>query len=169
MRLTIGVTGHRDVVVTEGLKQSIREYIEKLILKNSQKEITLLSPLADGADRLVADSFLELQSTYNNLKFIVPMPFDKERYMEDFDEKSKRDFFNYLQRADNFFEVEDTQNDGYRSVGVFVANRADVLLALWDGTDNHKAGGTADIVKYSKSQGHIVKHFLCKREESYQN
>jgi uncharacterized phage-like protein YoqJ len=163
MRLTIGITGHRDIIEIIELKQEIREYLQNLISQHNNKEIVLLSPLADGADRLVADIFLGLKERDNNLKLVVPMPFNQERYMQDFDLESQQEFLDYLDRAYDVFEVTDTQNDGYRSVGVFVADESDILLALWDGTDNHKAGGTADIVKYAKSKGKIVKHLLSQR------
>jgi len=163
MKLTIGITGHRDVVETQKLRDDIKEYLQNIIAQNSDKEIVLLSPLADGADRLVADIFLDLQKSHSNLKLVVPMPFEQDRYMQDFDLKSQSDFLDYLDRAYNIFVVDDTQNNGYRSVGVFVADNSDILLALWDEVDNHKVGGTADIVKYAKSKGKIVKHFLSQR------
>ena len=163
MSLIIGVTGHRDIVVSDALRASIYAYLEAIIHQHQGEEITLLSPLADGADRLVAEIFLSLKPTYPNLLLSVPMPFDQSRYMEDFDVDSKQEFTAYLNQASASFTVEDTQNDGYRSVGVFVAERSDVLLALWDGTNNHKAGGTADIVQYARSQQKDVKHFLSQR------
>jgi len=164
MSFNIGVTGHRDIVVTKKLRTEIENYLETLIYTHRDEEIYLLSPLAEGADRLVAEIFLAFQSYYPNLYLIVPIPFEQRRYMEDFDRASKHEFWTYTRQAKRLFCVEDTQGDGYRSVGVFVADRSDILLALWDGTDNHKAGGTADIVKYAKAQGKEVKHFLTQRQ-----
>ncbi len=34
----------------------------------------------------------------------------------------------------------------YKSVGVYVADKSDILLALWDGTFNNKSGGTGGII-----------------------
>jgi len=155
--ITIGITGHRDIVVTKQLKQDIKEFFVNL----KDKEIKLLSPLAEGADRFVADIYLEVFKDKVNL--IVPMPFNKERYMQDFDDKSKDEFLKYLKIADKIFEVKNNQGCNYKSVGVFVADKSDILLALWDGTFNAKSGGTGDIVAYARDEGREVVHFLCER------
>ncbi len=63
--------------------------------------------MADGADRLVADIYLEVFK--DNAHLIVPMPFDKKRYMEDFDENSKKEFLDYLKVADEVFEVKNSE------------------------------------------------------------
>ena len=157
--ITIGITGHRDIIETEKLKQDIIEFFEKLQSQN--QETKLLSPLADGADRFVADIYLEVFK--ERAKLIVPMPFDQERYMEDFDSTSKEEFLEYLKMADEVFEVKNSQGCHYKSVGVFVADECDVLLALWDGLFNHKSGGTGDIVAYARDDGKEVVHFLCER------
>ena len=156
---TIGITGHRDIVQTFQLQQDIRQLFSNLYNKN--QEVKLLSPLADGADRLVADIYLEVFQDKAHL--VVPMPFDKKRYMEDFDEKSKKEFLKYLKIADDVFKVDNTQGCDYKSVGVYVADESDILLALWDGTFNAKSGGTGDIVAYAKDEGKEVIHLQCER------
>ena len=157
--ITIGITGHRDIVQTKELKQDIIKFFKKL--QNQNQDTKLLSPLADGADRFVADIYLEVFK--EDAKLIVPMPFYQERYMEDFNSKSKEEFLKYLKIADEVFEVTNSQGCHYKSVGVFVADECDVLLALWDGTFNAKSGGTGDIVAYARDKGKDVVHFLCKR------
>jgi len=157
---TIGITGHRDIVVTTELKQGIKEFFINL----KDRDTKLLSPLADGADRLVADIYLEVFKEKAHL--IVPMPFDQKRYMEDFDNNSKAEFLNYLKIAKDVIEVENTQGCNYKSVGVYVADKSDTLLALWDGTFNAKSGGTGDIVAYARDEGKEVLYFLCEREKS---
>jgi len=158
--ITIGITGHRDIVETKQLKQEIAGFFTKLQSQN--QETKLLSPLADGADRLVADIYLEVFK--EKAKLIVPMPFYQKRYMEDFDVASQKEFLEYLDRADEVFEVKNSQGCHYKSLGVFVADKSDVLLALWDGSFNGKSGGTGDIVAYARSGGMEVVHFLCERK-----
>ncbi len=156
-QITIGITGHRDIVQTKQLKQDIRDFFINL----KDRDTKLLSPLADGADRLVADIYLEVFKEKAHL--IVPMPFQQKRYMEDFDNESKEEFLGYLKMVDEVFEVENTQGCNYKSVGIFVADKSDILLALWDGTFNNKSGGTGDIVAYARDKGKEVVHFLCDR------
>ena len=163
-RKVIGVTGHRDIVVTDELKNNITNFLVDLCSKN--KEVILMSPLADGADRLVAKLFLNLQNSFQGLKLIIPMPFNQIRYMEDFDEASKQEFLKYIEVADEVIEVKNTKGCPYRSVGVYVADKSDILLALWDGTFNHKSGGTGDIVQYARDKNREVVHFVCYRSNS---
>ncbi len=160
-KVILGVTGHRDIVVTDKLKSNITNLLVDLCSKN--KEVILMSPLADGADRLVAKLFLNLQSTFQGLKLIVPIPFEQTRYMEDFDEASKQEFLEYIKVANSVVEVKNTEGCPYRSVGVYVADKSDILLALWDGTFNHKSGGTGDIVQYARDKNIEVVHFVCSR------
>jgi len=157
--ITVGITGHRDIVETEELKEKIKQLFNNM--NHKYEEIKLLSPLADGADRLVADIYLEIFKEKSHL--VVPMPFDKKRYMEDFDSESKEEFLEYLKIANSLIEVKNTQGYNYKSVGVYVVDESDILLALWDGTFNKKSGGTGDIVQYAKDEGKEVVHFLCDR------
>ena len=156
---TVGVIGHRDIVQTFELKKDIKQLFMNLYSKN--EEVKLLSPLADGADRLVADIYLEVFK--EKAKLIVPLPFNVHRYMEDFNSKSKEEFKAYLKIAEDVIEVENTQGCNYRSVGVYVVDKSNILLALWDGTFNHKSGGTGDIVEYARDEEKEVVHFVCKR------
>jgi uncharacterized phage-like protein YoqJ len=160
-KTTIAITGHRDMIETEELKQSVFKFFEEKIEQSD--ELVLLSPLADGADRFVAKIFLELQKEHDGLRLVVPMPFGQERYMEDFDEKSKEEFLELLARADGSFQIPSMGDSPYAELGKYIVNVSDVLLALWDGTYNGKAGGTGDVVTYSRGRVELV-HFLCERE-----
>jgi len=157
--VNIAITGHRDIIVTKQLKIDLKSFFKKL--KSKYETVKLLSPLADGADRLVADIYLEIFK--EEARLIVPMPFNKERYMEDFDNQSKENFLDYLKIAEDVIEVKNTQGCNYKSVGIYVTDKSDILLALWDGTFNHKSGGTGDIVKYAREKDKEVIHFLCER------
>ena len=163
-KITLAITGHRDIIETDELKKELNIYLENLISQNLDKEITLLSPLADGADRFVAKLFLEKKKKYKTLSLVVPMPFGEERYMEDFDKDSKEEFLEFLNKADNVFEVEHLTDSEYLDVGRYVVDNSEILLALWDGTFNGKIGGTGNIVEYAKNRGSEVLHFICIRD-----
>ena len=160
---TIAITGHRDMIETKELRQKVFNFFKEQLEKS--EELVLLSPLADGADRFVAEIFLELQKENGHLSLVVPMPFEQERYEEDFDENSKEEFLDFLTKADSVFAVKRVSKSGYVDVGRYVVDNSDVLLALWDGTFNGKLGGTGDVVEYASSIGKEVVHFVCKREK----
>lgn len=161
-KIVVAITGHRDMIETEEINQKVSHFFKELIEEN--REIVLLSPLADGADRFVARIFLDLKNRYQKLSLIVPMPFDRNRYMEDFSNSSKDEFLKLLDKSDEVFEVEHITASGYLDVGRYVVDSSNILLALWDGTYNGKIGGTGDVVEYAKSNEKEVVHFLCKRE-----
>jgi len=160
--ITIGVTGHRDIIQILELKIEIKNFFLQLIQKYSN--IKLFSPLADGADRLVANIFLDLQKNNKNLELIVPMPFSQKRYMEDFNSESKEDFLMYLNFASETFTVNSNEGCHYKNLGIYVTDKSDILLALWDGTFNEKSGGTGDIVSYAREKKKDVIHLLSHRE-----
>jgi len=161
--IIIGVIGHRDLIEEDQLITNINKFFEMLRQKHPHKKIILLSPLADGADRLVARQFLAHFKNHKPSKLIVPMPFDRERYMEDFDASSKKEFQTLLNASTKSFQVPSLHQNGYLDVGRYVVDHVDILLALWDGTFNGKVGGTGDIVNYAKEQGVEVEHLLTQR------
>jgi len=161
----IGVTGHRDMVETSSLEHDIMDYFCRKIEEHKGKEILLLSPLADGADRFVAKIFLKLAERYDYLQLQIPMPFPKERYCEDFNEASQKEFQELLNYAHNYFVVKNPKpHSAYVSLGTYVADESDELIALWDGTFNGKEGGTGEVVAYASTKGYALVHFLCLRE-----
>jgi len=163
-KLTLAVTGHRDIIVTKKLKQEVNAFFEKLLLEYKGDEIILLSPLADGADRLVAKLFLEKQLNYPKLKLYVPMPFSKQRYLEDFDKNSQKEFLELLKSSDKTFSIStQDREENYEKLGYYIADSSNILLALWDKTFNGKSGGTGDVVAYAQSQNYQVKIFFSHR------
>ena len=104
-RIRIGVTGHRKVADPEALQALVRDAIdfevEKLFPEKSRKEIEcvlrsgttaislrVLSPLAEGADRVVARAVLSKLGA----RVDAILPFAIEDYLEDFTtEESRRE------------------------------------------------------------------------------
>ena len=156
--IVVGVTGHRDLRPqdVEPLAESVQDVVSALLTRHPHSPVIILTPLAEGADRLVARVGLEL-----GLRLIVPLPFAKERYEEDFEGPSLAEFRSLLARAEGWFElpfVEGCSAEGvaaggpdrteqYAAVGAFVAQHSHVLLALWDGGAG-SFGGTGSIVDF---------------------
>lgn len=153
LSLCVGVTGHRDIEVnaSAAVEALVREAFARLE-KGLACPITVLSSLAEGADRLVARIGLE-----RGHQLIVPLPLAVEDYATDFaTPESRREFDELLGRATRVFVVErlvahtgeEARDVAYRSAGTAVARNCHLLLALWDGVDNGKPGGTSDIVHF---------------------
>ena len=156
--LIVGVTSHRDLdpALLPALRGQIRDALAGLCAQFPSLSLALLSPLAEGGDRLAAEVALELGG-----QLIVPLPMPVELYEEDFQAPGSRaEFGRLLARAQVIglpvaaADVDALRTPGarrdqrYLLGGLFVANHCHVLLALWDGGDNGGTGGTAEVVRY---------------------
>lgn len=161
--LYLGITGHRDL--HEADKPRLREMIKEIILKKKAQcpntPVIILTPLAEGADRLGAYAAMDC-----GISFIAPLPMPVDEYRKDFTSKESLDEFNtLLEKADLWFElplhkgtslrdlqrVKEKRDQQYYLNGLFIARQSQTLIALWDGFDNEKQGGTAHIVKLKRS------------------
>ncbi len=156
--ITIGITGHRDLRPEdqEILTKSIRNIFQLLQQRYPDSPLQLLSPLAEGADRLVAKIALEA-----NIQLIVPLPMSQPIYQTDFQTPaSNQEFTELLDQATQVFELsrlepdEDISKYGkartkqYALVGAYVAHHSHILLALWDGIPLNKTAGTSEVVQF---------------------
>ena len=157
--LVIGVTGHRDLRPDDlpHLERKVKHIFERLRERYGSTPLLVLSPLAEGADRLVArvgllDEF--------GARLVVPLPMPAALYEEDFEESGSVDEFRaLLARADCAFVLPpatDPESIGspgpardrrYELAGGYVVGQSQILIALWDGTESGKIGGTSAMVK----------------------
>lgn len=157
MHLTIGVTGHRDLVTDEipALKEKVREFFLQLENSFPGLDLQLVNPLAEGSDRLVADVAQEL-----GIELIVPLPMPQDEYERDFTSPESVDNFRQLLKgarvirlrslpdSAGFMDSAEDRDRQYAQLGIFISNHSQVLLALWDGKSSTAPGGTASVVNY---------------------
>ena len=156
MHLTIGVTGHRDLVAEEipALKEKVRDFFRQLETDYPGLGLQLITPLAEGSDRLVADVARE-----RGIGLIVPLPMPQAEYERDFSSVAAVDAFREslagarviklrtLPETEGLPVTEDDRDRQYAQLGIFISNHSQVLLALWDGKQNSATGGTSSVVK----------------------
>ncbi len=154
--ITVGVVGHLDVITTEEHKLQIEKLFTDLATEYPNSPVYLFSSIAEGADRYVANIFLDLKKNNEDFRerfeLIVPMPFEIEEYKKDFDDLSDKEFEKLREQAKRSFcigydggKIDRPQQ--YLKTGKLVADSSLILIALWDGEEG-KTGGTADIVKH---------------------
>ena len=159
MHLTVGVTGHRDLVEKElpALREQVRAFFVNLDEEFPGLDLQLISPLAEGADQLVAEVALEL-----GIPLIVPLPMEQAEYEKDFNTPAGVENFRRLLEGARVIPLplvpgssheallhDATARDWqYAQLGVFVSNHCQVLLALWNGKPDTQTGGTAGVVNY---------------------
>jgi len=157
MHLTIGVTGHRDLVAAEVpvLREKVRDFFLQLKSDFPDLALQLISPLAEGSDRLVADVAIDL-----GIELIVPLPMPQAEYEQDFSSPEAVEAFRATLKTARVIHLQTlTPPNGmaaattdherqYAQLGIFISDHSQVLLALWDGKPSASIGGTSSVLNY---------------------
>jgi hypothetical protein len=153
--LSIAVTGHRFIHYKEKLLQSIRNALSEIIGDYEGHEIFLYSPLAEGGDQLVA----QIAGEFKEISLVVPIPFSIEEYLSDFGtEDGKANFRNLLETASRIIELPQVvdHQTAYFQLGNYLVRNCDLLLAIWNGENSGKIGGTSEVVSSARKAGKPV-------------
>lgn len=153
--ISIGVTGHRPhrlKVSERKLSGQVREVLRLLLaLEAGDKakksaQLDVISPLAEGCDRIVAKVALDLGQ-----RLTVLLPFSRRDYETTFSDQSHtREFRKLLKQADRRIKLGAKLTNaeaGYIAVGDVTLARADVVLTIWDGQPAQGRGGTPEILQ----------------------
>jgi hypothetical protein len=158
IHLIIGITGHRDIPQEDAdkLKEKIKGIFKELKEEYSNTPLLLLTPLAEGADRIAAKAAIE-----EGIDYVVVLPFPEEEYVKDFPE-SKEEYYDLRDKEKHrnlkgIFSLEYMMNDNakhygperdklYENVGAYIVRHSQILIGLWDGKEGKK-GGTSEIIK----------------------
>ena len=148
--LVVGVTGHMDVCPEHSgkLRPAIADALRQLSGPQNLP-LVILTGLAQGVDRLVADVALELGHA-----IVAALPMPKTYYEEEFirlgqGQKSVDEFRTLLGRVRNSYVVqaeEGVEESGYATLGREIARASQIVLALWDGGSDRAVGGTGWVV-----------------------
>ncbi len=144
----VGVTGHRRLVSADACERAI-DRVLKRIASAFPGPLTLVSPLAEGADQLVVQRAFAL----GHRRLIVPLPLPKEDYLRDFRSAAgQAEFQRLLALADEVVVVDQAVDAvrAYHDVGRWVLDHADVLIAVWDGRPARGEAGTGRIVEEAR-------------------
>jgi hypothetical protein len=161
-QVRIGVTGHRSFLHLPDVVTALESVLERVLLAGV--EATVVSSLAEGADRLVADVVLTRSGA--RLEAVLPLPADQ--YRDDFETNDGREDFERLLRRASVVDVVDagdgSREDAYERAGREVVERSDILIALWDGEPARGRAGCAEIVQYALDREKIVEVVLVERD-----
>jgi hypothetical protein len=146
--LVFGVSGHRDLRIADipQLREQLLRVFARFRAAYPFTPFQLLTPLAEGADRLTAEVALA-----SEMGLLVPLPMERKEYEKDFTTaESLGEFRSLLAMAESHWRiptgqkaVPEDRTAQYAAVGDFIARSSHILILLWDGTDNRKIGGTA--------------------------
>jgi hypothetical protein len=169
--LRIGVSGHRGppklpLEAVAEVRSSVERVLSAIADAAHQREAgvmlqkrgreavrcTVISPLAEGADRIVAEAGL---AAGFSLEAILPL--DKTEYIKDFTTAESRAAFDrLLQRAASVLTLDGSADErprAYEAAGFAMLANVDLLIAIWDGNDAEGIGGTGEIVNRAIADG----------------
>ncbi|MBV8530396.1 MAG: hypothetical protein JO104_03690 [Candidatus Eremiobacteraeota bacterium] len=159
--LVVGVTGHRDLDAkdTAAIVAQVRELFVTLERRCPHTPVILLSSLAEGADRLVAQTALECGA---ELYVVLPMPvalyeqdFTSPHSLAEFRQLMSRSYDSSVAPMGRQHDNEEAQTPGpardlrYAAAGAFLVSYSQILIALWDGNQDEMPGGTSQIVRFA--------------------
>ena len=173
IRLRIGITGHRGppklpneslasiraaldrvlaVIVDEGRRSQAAYNAAIPAHEAATSEFVVISSLAEGADRLVAEAGIAKGFTLEAV-----LPFHRKEYAQDFKtEDTRAAYESLMERASAVFELDGSPNDrprAYETAGLIMLANIDLLIAIWDGNAAAGVGGTAQIISRAVSGG----------------
>ena len=149
--IAIGVTGHRILTELDKINAGVDEALRRIEQAFPGQPLTVISSLAEGADRLVVHQVLARPKA----RLEVPLPLPKADYLTDFaSAESKTEFLSLLDQADEVIELPPApaRNEAYEAAGNYVLDHCDVLIAIWDGQGAQGQGGTGAIVARARQR-----------------
>ncbi len=193
--LVVGVTGHRDLVAGEQdlLKSRIRDFFASFQNSFPGLPLQIITPLAEGADRLAAEVADEL-----GIPIVALLPMPRDLYQDDFEGDSLQEFEEWMQlseivelpllpgtRSAELAERGERRDLQYAQLGAYLAAHSHILLAIWDGKISMAPGGTSHVVQFhqhdvidliaagqhrspidfAEDESDLVYHIVCSRRE----
>jgi hypothetical protein len=166
--LVVGICGHRWVRESKDLLNVIDKVVEKITQTYSYQNLKVLSPLAEGADRIVAKRILSL----SNAHLVALLPFPMQEYLDDFStSESEGEFRELYDRSDQVIALQSSQvrEEAYAALGRSLLEHSDILIAIWDGKPANGRGGTAEIVLEARERGLPLAWILHKQPGSIES
>jgi hypothetical protein len=164
--LIVGVTGHRDLVEEDipRIKDLVREALRSLKKQYPHTPLVLLSPLAEGADQLVAEVALQPDIAAQLVAVLCWPPSltlgvnllardrDVARFQERLAQASQLVAMPLDDEARRLAVSDESAFVArqYEQVGRFIARHSQMLIALWDGSAP-PTSGTARVVEWQRS------------------
>jgi len=153
--LKIGVSGHRTLPEDGRLADLLQQAHRRIRDGHPGRPLGFVTPLAEGADRIVPAVFGSFEGA--RLPLLVELPLEIHDYLQDFAaESSKQEFLCLLRGADEvrYSHPAQTREGAYLDVGRRVVDASDLMIFLWDGQPARGTGGTAEIVRYAVDKNH---------------
>jgi hypothetical protein len=148
--LAIGAVGHRylpgdRIALLDSISQTLAD------IAGDSNEVALLVSVAEGADRLFIEAAAKLGIPYRCV-----LPCSAGYFEEDFsDTSSILEFRRLLKGAVDVMQPDVEPADrisGYLWASHFIVDRADTLIAVWDGLPANGPAGTGESIEEARAR-----------------
>ena len=154
----IAAVGHRDIRPQDAkeLLAQTRAVLKKMRSRMPHTPLVMLNGLAVGADQLIAQAAL-----LEGVSLVAALPMPVQIYKAQMPSEAQQKFDKLLgqcifwvqmpnkgRREEQMRASEETRADCYEELAMFLARNSQALIALWDGKDSEKKGGTSRVVRY---------------------
>ncbi len=148
--MKVGITGHQNLTAAESawLKVELENEIKQMKIEEA------FTCLAIGADQIFASVILA-----NKIPLVAITPCEK--YEQTFDGKHIEFYKSLVNQATSKIQLdfEKPSEEAFYEAGKTVANKSDILFAVWNNHPAKGLGGTADIVSFAKKINKKIIHF----------
>jgi hypothetical protein len=143
----VAVSGHRGLSPDVAALVATGIQAELARIAPTGPGLTGLSCLADGADQIFARTVLDRGGA---LEVVVPA----EEYRDGLPDHAKAEYDKLLSRASTVHTCDHRQStsQAHMHASRLMVDRADHLIAVWDGEPARAYGGTADVVQYAREK-----------------
>ncbi len=155
----VGLLGHRRLNQNDipRLQAEFDQILENILDKAGITPIVVLTPVAEGADRLIFTS-----KHRDRVRIFALLPLEIKEYEKDFLGNSRRsEFHEVLELCDQVIDLHQYQcisskrmrrPFAYRNTARWISDNCSILITLWNGRTPKAIGGTADIISYRITQ-----------------
>jgi hypothetical protein len=156
----VGVVGHRSLSADHA---SFAEHVCCRLfadLLHRGLRVTALSALAEGADTVFASAAVVCGAP---LEVVEP----HGQYRDDFTTRQAQADFALMRAAAGHRTLMPypRRSDGaYQAAMRWVADRSDLLVAVWDGRPSDRVGGTAETIGYARALNRSILHVHAQSE-----
>ncbi len=144
--MRIAISGHR------GLNDPVEQYVDAAIrsylVQQTSTHLVGISCLADGADQIFARAILDAGG---RLDVIIPA----KEYRDSLPAEARATYDDLLERAAEVVRLDhrESTSESHMDASRTMLERADNLIAVWDGEPARGYGGTADVVHLASDLG----------------
>jgi hypothetical protein len=125
--------------------------LDQIEAEYSGRPLVVVSCLAEGADRLVAEATLRRVGA----RLVAVLPMRQRDLMADFGAPESRvEFLTLLSQAREIVQMpaRATRDEAYVAANNWLLDNVDVLVAVWDGLAAEGPGGTAEVVAQARAR-----------------